>query len=75
MEWDVVGKLPMRFPFLGTYEASADWTSSRHFLVEPAELNTSSFVEIKIHWVHPLQNLQGILQDDFWLQFALYQSC
>ena len=65
MECDVVGNLPMSFTFLRTYEALTDRTCHRHFLVETAELNTSWLVEMKNSPVHPLQNVQGILQNAF----------
>ena len=70
--------------FVWTCEASSDWICHRYFLVRAAELNTSQLVEMKNGQVHPLYNIQAILQDGFrffflfcffcFFFFAFYQS-
>ena len=60
------------FFFVWTCEASSDWICHRYFLVRAAELNTSQLVEMKNGQVHPLYNIQAILQDGFRFFFFFF---
>ena len=61
--------------FVWTCEASSDWICHRYFLVRAAELNTSQLVEMKNGQVHPLYNIQAILQDGFRFFFFFFFFC
>ena len=61
--------------FVWTCEASSDWICHRYFLVRAAELNTSQLVEMKNGQVHPLYNIQAILQDGFRFFFLFCFFC